>query len=68
MANLDPSSALRGNNFIAMSKQIQFGNLQPSLVEDIVKQEILKNKLTYSYPATIGSAIIHRDAYKFGYT
>ncbi len=68
MSVVNSADRAMGNaNFIAAAKMIEFNNIQPSLVEYVVKQELDRNSLKYDYPAKIGNAQIHRDAYKFGY-
>jgi hypothetical protein len=47
---------------------IEYNNIQPALMVGLMKQEAERNRLKYAYPATIGTAKFHRDAYKFGYS
>lgn len=63
----EASHAMTNADFVKAAKLIETGSIQPNLVENIVKQEIEKNRLKYAYPAVIGNAEIHRDAYKFGF-
>lgn len=68
MNGLNPSDRpIDNTNFVAAAKMIEYSNIQPLLVETVVKQEFERNRLKFAYPATIGDAKIHRDAYKFGY-
>lgn len=68
MYGVNPAEqAINNSNFVAAAKVIEYSNIQPSLVEAVVKQELERNRLKYAYPASIGNAKIHRDAYKFGY-
>lgn len=59
--------AINNANFVAAAKMIETNNIQPGLIEDVMKRELDRSRLMYAYPALIGDAITHRDASKFGY-
>ena len=67
MSIFNEPGTFTNKNFISAAKMVETGNLQPQLVENVVKQEIEKNKSKYQYPAKVAAAQKHRDANKFGF-
>lgn len=55
-------------NFFLAAKSLETATIQPSLVEETIRQELQKNALKYSYPANVGNAKLHQNASKFGYS
>lgn len=48
--------AMENGNFAAAAKMIEFNNIKPSLLDNVVKQQLERNSLKYAYPAKVGNA------------